>query len=320
MRKERKCSHCGRSIPSENQICPYCGGEIRRFRLPRKMKRVLLGLLPVLLVIFLTNLLGRVLLRRLVNLTAQEPTVQGDGKEFSQYSPGLFVDEINRESMEYYTPSQELEEEIYAGFWNRKVNWGVEFPEMNVHQIHGMEWLNRTLPYGTKTEQQVLAGMMEAGCSREEAEQALEICPIDFNMQAMKQAAGWLKNMGMCREQLIKDLLNSGFTRQQAEYAADHLNIDWNQQAKLVMQRHLLRTGESREKMEELLILWDFTPEQARHALEHTRVDWNRQAAKAAGEILQEQNLSRQELIQKLEERKFTHEQAVYGADEMGIR
>ena len=223
------------------------------------------------------------------------------------------------EEPEHYALPERLEWEIREGFWNKEVNWTEVCPQLSEVQRNAMDGLGARLKYGSKTEDEAICVLMDGGCSREEAEQALALYPIDFEKQAAFRAAGWLKTSSVSQTQMLEDLAEVGFTREQAQAGLDRLGVDWENQARLCVSDNLQRDHYSRDRLLELLVIWGFSQEQADQAMENCIADWNAQAEKAAQRILAGGTADFREVVRQLENEKFTHEQAVSGALAVGL-
>ena len=315
---QKFCPQCGRALPFEDQRCPYCGGAVKKKR-KWNFKKLIRSAAAVLLPLLLTQLLYQMIANRYLTKLTDIMVRPEKGQELVMLPAEKNEVICYGESLRHYAMPEELEWEIRRGFWNKEVNWGEDYPGMTQVQRDAMEALRPHLKFGSQTEDQVLAHLMDAGCTREEAEQALAICPIDFEHQAAFRAAGWLKTSSVSRRQMLADLEESGFPMEQAEAGLDLLGVDWVNQARLCVMDNLGRDAYSRDRLLELLVIWGFSPEQAAAAMENCIADWNLQAEKAARRNLEGGEYTYETLVTQLESEKFTHDQAVSGALAAGL-
>lgn len=153
-----------------------------------------------------------------------------------------------------------------------------------------------------------------AGCSKEEALQAVDACGANWNEQAVKQAKACLNGIFAYSEKGLRKRLGSdGFSSAQVDYALSHCNADWNEQALKQAKSSLERSAYSEKELRNRLD-WDgFSSAQISYTLSHCNVDWNEQALKQAKSYLDgNSGFSEKKLREQLEYDRYAGSQILY--------
>ena len=120
------------------------------------------------------------------------------------------------------------------------------------------------IPYGSRSEDDVLAALEAAGDPPPDAAPAPESVS---QANAKEKAVSYLEYAAFSRQGLIEQLEYEGFSTADATYGADAVGADWNEQAALKAQSYLDYSSFSRSGLIEQLEYEGFTTSQANYGV-----------------------------------------------------
>ena len=287
---------------TEDRICPYCGApyetDIAR-RLGKILGRILMAavILGALAGLFISFRYGHIL-------------------NYYRKSKELPV-----QTIEYYEKS---EEELLAldmdAFWRQPGIWQIEYPDLTDQQRQAMEKAARKLSFGGKSRTELVNDLMEEQMTREQAEEAIDLCQVNWNTEAVEEACGYLSYCTYSPEELRTQMEREQFLPEQIDYAIENCGVDWNKQAYRAAQLLIRYGAYSREDVRYWMEQQGHAPEAASYAAENLETDWNTMAVMVAEEHLDMGKMSKAEMLQSLTEEGFTQEEAEYAVTELKLK
>ena len=209
------------------------------------------------------------------------------------------------------TSSEELMDLDPDSFWKneeniKSISKGLSDSDLKALDIV-LESLNNNLNYASR--QELISRLRYRGFSEGEAEPIIDLCQIDFKMQALKRTLYMMNDTSFSPYTLKENLMNSGFSSEDADYAIEHCETNWDLQTKHTIQSYLYRFEISEQSLCDQMEDEKYDAVVVKKYIENLHPDWERECLQAA---LSYPYRKPEELQEFLESEKFTSEQIDY--------
>lgn len=322
--QNRVCRYCGRPMMWEDSVCPYCGRKQpgARHRIFGKILKFLAAL-----VVTAGILLG------ILHAAGVDLELLGMKAEMwfwdaifyiECYRSGCVPENLEPPELEYICmPDEELDKLDMDALWRQPALWTQEYPDLTERQREAMEVVADELQYGGNSLEELveeLEGQDPWDLTREEIVKAAEMCQVDWNIEAIQCANGYLSFTCYSKKELAEQLEYNHFLPEQIQYAVENIDIDWEYEAELSAREVLHYGTPSRETLIQSLIEKGHSEQAVQNVIERLDVDWNQEALQSAERYRRMDKFTREEMVGQLVFEGFTQEQAEFAADALKLK
>lgn len=300
----KKCNKCGRFVSEAQQVCPYCGGSSFSRKAEKQGKRLR------------TLIIAGIALVVLGAAAMLSPHLV-----FWMRGEMLDVTEPEKPEIAFYeVPREKIEEMDISAFWRQPGIWSVEYPDLTARQREAMEVIRHELSYPSGSRRGLFEKLEKENFSRQEAEEAMELCRVDWKIQALKDAYSYLSFCTYSEQRLGEQLEFEQFQPEEIEYALENCGADWVYQAEIAAQEMKAFAPYSKAVMIREMEEAGHSPENTMRAIELLELDWNEVALTCGKRYVRAMSFTHEELAAILREEGFTPEEADYAATELDLK
>lgn len=300
--ESRTCRKCGRTLLFEDVVCPYCGAKIRQFGVKKCLRWSAIGIAVLLVLGMLMNFLSESGILDLLEELRRDARME---EEYMAPEP---------EFQYYCVPEQRLEALTADAFWNHPELWDEETGTVPPEYREAVEDLAWEMQFTKLPQSAALAYLQDQGHSREEALEILDLCQVDWNLQALLCAFDYLEFSSFSRLELENQLQFDGFTPEESAFAGENCGVDWRDQTLLAVREAAYYGTFSRKTMIDRLTEAGHDRNTVISIVDGQEIDWNLQAVKCGRDYLEVDRFSREEMISQLKYEGFTQNEADYAA------
>ena len=288
-----RCPNCGTLVYKKEKYCRKCGTRLKRYYAHKK--QIILAIMVVIIIIFMNVNSDHNRKMKQLRALATEPRTH---IEYPQTSSEVIM---NLDSDAFW----KNEENIAA------ISQGLSDSDLQILKSV-IENLNSEDDFHSR--QELLDDLSYESISKDHAEPIIDLCQVDFKMQALKRSLYLMNVYSFSPDSLKEELISYEFTPEEAEYAVENCNADWELQTKLAVQSYLYNLELSEQGVYGLMEYDKYDVDIAKKCVEELNPDWNRECLQAA---VSTPHRGPADLQSYLEFKEFTPEQIDYVMDLM---
>ena len=282
------CPKCGTLVFEQAKHCHQCGARLKRYH--KNKTKIIFAIVMILAVAFAGKVLYGIRKNNRLEKLADEPYIEIDFPDYS-YEEILALDP--------------------DAFWNDEKNMESISNGLSDHDKKALNHIVDSLKYGSSysSKQEMISALKYKDVSAVRAEKMIDLCQVDFKMQALKKTLYLMNNHGFSPASLKKQLLSLEFTPEEADYALENCGADWDLQTKFSVQSRLNYLEISEQGLYELMESEGYDVEIVKKYVDEIHPDWNIECLQAA---LFYRSIYPTDLDKYLTSEKFTPEQIEY--------
>ena len=283
-----KCPNCGTLVYEKEKYCRECGSRLKRYY--KKKTKVIF----VIVIIVVTAFAGKVFY---------------DIRKYDRLQE--LADQSYIEIEHPDIPNKDIMALDPDAFWKDESNIEMIADGLSDRDVTVLNQVINSLNYYTnyQSKQEMITSLNYSNISTVRAEKMIDLCQVDFKMQALKRSLYLMNVYSFSPYSLKEELISYEFTPEEAEYAVENCNADWKLQTKLAVQSYLNHFGISEKKLYKQIKHEKFDMDVAKKYVEELHPDWNIECLQAA---LDHRSINTKDLDKALARDGFTPEQIEY--------